>query len=110
MEAGPSARESDMANKAYWIARVDVSDPAGFQAYSDANPAIFAKFDGHFIVRSNRFDCVEGESRSRHVVVEFPDYASAVACYRSPEYQANVKARLPYSTVDLVIVEGCDGP
>ena len=48
--------------------------------------------------------------RSRNVVIEFPDYAAALACYRSPEYQANIKVRQPHSTVDLVIIEGYDGP
>jgi uncharacterized protein (DUF1330 family) len=44
------------------------------------------------------------------VVIEFPDYATAMACYRSPEYQENIQRRLPHSTADLVIVEGFDGP
>ena len=48
--------------------------------------------------------------RTRNVVIEFPDYASALACYRSPEYQENIKVRLPHSTVDLIVIEGYDGP
>ena len=44
------------------------------------------------------------------MVIEFPDYAAAVACYHSPEYQANIKVRQPHATVDMVIVEGYDGP
>jgi uncharacterized protein (DUF1330 family) len=44
------------------------------------------------------------------VVIEFPDYQSAVACYRSPEYQANIKVRQPHAIADLVIVEGYGGP
>ena len=43
-------------------------------------------------------------------MIEFPAYASALACYRSPEYQANIKVRQPHSTVDMIIVEGYDGP
>ena len=35
---------------------------------------------------------------------------SAVACYHSPEYQANIKVRQPHATVDMIIVEGYDGP
>jgi uncharacterized protein (DUF1330 family) len=53
---------------------------------------------------------MEGNSRSRHVVIEFPDYATALACYRSPEYQENIKRRLPHATADLLIIEGYDGP
>ena len=42
--------------------------------------------------------------------IEFPDYAAALACYRSPEYQANIKVRLPHSTADILVIEGYDGP
>jgi uncharacterized protein (DUF1330 family) len=96
--------------KAYWIARVDVHNEEGYKPYADANPAIFRKYGGRFVVRRGKFECVEGASRSRNVVIEFPDYESAVACYRSPEYQANIKVRQPNAIVDLVIVEGYDGP
>jgi uncharacterized protein (DUF1330 family) len=62
------------------------------------------------VVRGGKFDVAEGDSRARNVVIEFPDYASALACYLSPEYQENIKLRLPHSTVDLIVIEGCDGP
>jgi uncharacterized protein (DUF1330 family) len=96
--------------KGYWVARVEVKNPDGYKPYADANPAIFRKFGGRFVVRSGRFECPEGESRSRNVVIEFPDYATALACYNSPEYQANIKVRQPHSLADLVIIEGYDGP
>jgi|ERR1700758_1356990 uncharacterized protein (DUF1330 family) len=96
--------------KAYWIGRVDVHYEEGYKPYAAANPAIFRKYGGRFVVRGGKFECVEGGSRSRNVVIEFPDYESAVACYRSPEYQANIKVRQPHAIADLVIVEGYDGP
>ena len=40
------------------------------------------------------------------MVIEFPDYATALACYNSPEYQANIKVRQPHSVADIVIIEG----
>jgi len=61
-------------------------------------------------VRAGKSEAVEGASRSRNVVIEFPDYAAALACYRSPEYQANIKVRQPHAIVDLIIIEGYDGP
>jgi len=96
--------------KGYWIAQVDVSDTEGYKPYAAANPAIFKNFGGCFVVRAGKHDCVEGETRSRQVVIEFPDYATALACYRSPEYQANIQVRQPHATTDLVIVEGYAGP
>ncbi len=96
--------------KAYWIGRVDVHDEGGYGPYALANPAILRKYGGRFLVRGGRYDCVEGESRSRNVVVEFDDHATAMACYHSPEYQENLKIRQANAVTDLIIVEGYDGP
>jgi len=96
--------------KAYWIGRVDVNNDEGYKAYAAANPAIFKKFGGRFVVRGGKFESPEGLSRSRNVVIEFPDYATAVACYQSPEYQANMKIRQANAITDMIIVEGYDGP
>jgi uncharacterized protein (DUF1330 family) len=96
--------------KGYWIAHVDVSNDEGYKPYAAANAAIFKKFGGRFVVRAGKFTGVEGESRTRNVVIEFPDYETAMACYRSPEYQENIKRRQPHSIADLIVVEGYDGP
>ena len=47
--------ENEMA-KGYWIARVDVHNDEGYKAYAAANPAIFKKFGGRFVVRGGKFD------------------------------------------------------
>ena len=96
--------------KGYWIARVDVKNEAGYKPYAAANPAIFKKYGGRFLVRGRKFNIAEGSTRARNVVIEFPDYAAALACYRSPEYQENIKVRLPHSTIELIVIEGYDGP
>jgi uncharacterized protein (DUF1330 family) len=49
---------------------------------------------------------MEGSSRERNVVVEFRDYATALACYRSPEYQSAKAIRNANADADFVIVEG----
>jgi uncharacterized protein (DUF1330 family) len=96
--------------KGYWIGRVDVHNEDGYKAYAAANAAIFNKFGGRYVVRGGKYTTVEGESRSRNVVIEFADYDTALACYRSPEYQANIRVRQPHSIADLIIIEGHDGP
>jgi uncharacterized protein (DUF1330 family) len=96
--------------KAYWIGRVDVHNEDGYKPYMVANAAIFKKWGGKFVVRGGRFTPVEGQSRSRNVVIEFPDYDTALACYRSAEYQENIKVRQPHSIAELIIIEGYDGP
>lgn len=96
--------------KGYWIGHIDVHNEEGYKPYVATNNAIFKKFGARLIVRGGPFECPEGMARSRNVVIEFPDYASALACYRSPEYQANIKVRQPHAVADIVIIEGYDGP
>ncbi len=94
--------------KGYWIGRVDIDDVAQYMKYVAANASPFAKYGAKFLVRAGAFECREGNSRSRNVVIEFPTYADALACYDSPEYQAAKALRDPVSQADLVIIEGYD--
>ena len=96
--------------KGYWIAHVDVSDEEGYKPYAAANPAIFKKFGGRFVVRGGKFESKEGASRTRNVVIEFPSYQAAMDCYNSPDYQENIQRRLPHAVADIIVIEGYDGP
>jgi uncharacterized protein (DUF1330 family) len=96
--------------KGYWIAQVDVSDPQAYQLYRAANAEAFHKYGARFLVRAGDFVQVEGASRSRHVVLEFVDYGTALACYHSSEYQKAVALRRRAAETDLVVVAGYDGP
>lgn len=96
--------------KGYWIGRVDLTDPAQYQHYVAANGPAFAKFGARFLVRGGAFENPEGSSRARNVVIEFPTYAAALACWHSPEYQAAMQHRLNAAIIDLIIIEGYDGP
>ncbi|TMJ34540.1 MAG: DUF1330 domain-containing protein [Alphaproteobacteria bacterium] len=95
--------------KGYWIAHVDISDPEGYKAYVAANAEPFKKYGAKFLVRGGKSECVEGKVRSRLIVLEFPDYATALACYRSPEYEKARKLRIGKSEADLIVIEGYDG-
>lgn len=97
-------------NKGYWIGHVDVTDPEGYKAYMEADMAPFGKFGGRFLVRGGAREVPEGKVRSRAVVLEFPNYDAALACYRSPDYQAAKKLRDGKAQFDLVVVEGYGGP
>jgi uncharacterized protein (DUF1330 family) len=96
--------------KGYWIGRVEITDTEKYKAYTEANAKAFKRFGAKFLVRAGRFENPEGSSRSRNVVIEFPSYQAALDCWKSPEYQEAMKLRLPVSSIDLVIVEGYDGP
>jgi uncharacterized protein (DUF1330 family) len=95
--------------KGYWIAHVDVTDPDGYKDYQAANAIAFRKYGARFLVRGGGSEQPEGRVRSRHLVIEFKDYATALACYRSPEYEAAREKRRGKGEIVLVIVEGYDG-
>ena len=96
--------------KGYWIGHVTVTDPEAYKAYVAANARAFAKYGGRFLVRGGQYATLEGMTRQRHVVIEFPSYEAALACYRSPEYQEALRLRQAAGEADLMVVEGYDGP
>ena len=96
--------------KAYWIARVEVSDEDAYGKYRDANAAAFEKYGARFVVRGGDYEVMEGEGRARNVVVEFDSYQAALDCYNSPEYQRAIEFRRDAALCDLIIIEGHDGP
>jgi uncharacterized protein (DUF1330 family) len=96
--------------KGYWVVRVDIDDLEQYKKYIAANASPLNKFGAKFLVRGGSYETVEGGSRTRNAVIEFKDYETALACYRSSEYQAAIKLRSPVSTADIIIIEGYDGP
>lgn len=95
--------------KAYWVAHVDVHDPEVYARYREANAEAFKKYGARFVIRGAPQTQMEGQTRARTVVIEFPDLKAATDCFHSPEYQAAKAIRDPVSTGDLVIVEGYEG-
>ncbi|WP_380053268.1 DUF1330 domain-containing protein [Falsihalocynthiibacter sp. SS001] len=95
--------------KGYWVAHVDVRDPDEYKKYVAANATAFAEFGGRFLIRGAEQDVVEGQLRSRTVIVEFPDLAAAKACYESEAYREAKALRDPVSDADLTIIEGWGG-
>ena len=96
--------------KGYWVGHVTVTDPEAYKAYVAANAKAFSKYGARFLVRGGQYASVEGMARQRHVVIEFPSYEAALACYHSPEYREALRLREPASEADLIVVEGYDGP
>lgn len=97
--------------KGYWIARVDITNAEGFKRdYTAFLAPVLKKFGGRFLVRGTASESPEGTARKFNVIVEFPDHASATACYKSPEYQELVAIRQRNAETDLLIIDGFDGP
>jgi uncharacterized protein (DUF1330 family) len=96
--------------KGYWIVRVDITDMETYKSYIAANAKPLAQYGARFLVRGAPFENMEGKSRSRNAVIEFPSYQAALDCYNSADYQAAIKLREGVATADLIVIEGYDGP
>jgi uncharacterized protein (DUF1330 family) len=94
----------------YWVVRVDVADMEAYRSYVAAATPVFAHYGAKFLVRAGRYECLEGSSRARNFVIEFPSYQAALDCWHDAVYQLARKLRLAVSTVDLIVVEGCVAP
>ena len=96
--------------KGYWIGRIDVTDPDRYAQYAAANGAAYAAYGGRLLVRGGEFEAVEGNARARNVVIEFASYEQALECYRSDIYQAAKALRTDAAAIEMIVVEGYDGP
>lgn len=92
--------------KGYWIAHVTVSNADQYKFYAESAPLAFKKHGAVILARGGRSGQMEGNGRPRNVVIEFPSYDEAVACYNSPEYQSAKAKRKGAGEADIVIVEG----
>ena len=96
--------------KGYWIAHVDVHSADGYQLYTKDLLNIFKQHGGRYLMRAGDFEVMEGTCRSRNVVIEFPSYEAALACYRSAAYQQAAAHRKASADADLIVLKGYDGP
>ena len=74
--------------KGYWVCIYEtINNLENLKEYAlKAKPAV-EKFSGKFLVRGGKNRTNDGIKSPRVVVVEFPDYNTAVKCYDSKEYQ-----------------------
>ena len=74
--------------KAYWVCIYEkISNTEKLKEYAvKARPAV-EKFSGKFLVRGGKNRTNDGIESPRTVIVEFPDYSTAIECYDSAKYQ-----------------------
>lgn len=94
--------------KAYWIARIDVTQPERYSEYVEAATPAYKEYGATFIVRGGAIGGGEGKGRERNVVIEFASMQVALACYNSPAYAKARAIRQEISVGELTIVEGFD--
>lgn len=92
--------------KGYLIGHITVNDPEAYREYVEKDTPILEALGGRFIVRGGSSEIVEGETKLRHVIIEFPSYEAAQTAYNDPEYQkvSEIRRRTAYSVV--ILVEG----
>ena len=93
--------------KSYWVCIYEqINNNEKLKEYAiKAKPAI-EKFSGKFLVRGGKSRKNEGIESPRIVVVEFPDYKTAINCYDSKEYQEAHNILHGYVLRHHQIVEG----
>ena len=74
--------------KSYWVCIYEkINNPEKLKEYAiKAKPAV-EKFSGKFLARGGRSRTNDGVESPRTVVVEFPDYDTALEWYDSRDYQ-----------------------
>ena len=96
---------------AFWLARSKINDPVAYKRYTDRVPEIIASHGGKIRARGGDFQILEGPKKfERFVVIEFPTFEAAVACFESKEYQeAAVHRRDGSGEVETVILDATQG-
>ena len=94
--------------KAYWIAHVTVTDPDPYALYAEGATEAFRLHGARVLARGGRMEALEGESRPRNVVIEFPDMETALRCYRSDAYGAAKRHREGAGDAQIMILEGVE--
>ena len=94
--------------KGYWIAHVTVTDPDQYKFYAEGASLAFRKYAARILARGGKFRQLEGEGHPRNVVIEFPSFEKAIACYNSAEYQEAKAKRAAAGIAEIVIVEGAE--
>lgn len=92
--------------KGYIIGHVTVNDAEAYKEYVEKDTPILKALGAKFIIRGGQSQTMEGETQSRHVVLEFPSYAEALAAYNDPEYQAVAEIRRGAADSTIIVVEG----
>jgi len=92
---------------AYVVAEVEVTDPAGMQKYGAQVPATLAPFNHHYVIRSAKFQPLEGDApKGGLVVIAFDSADKAREWWDSPAYNAIKPIRQSAAKSRIFIVEG----
>jgi len=92
----------------YLILDNTIHDPAKYEEYKRAVPAIVAKHGGEYLARGGRFEVLAGNWDPKRIVIfKWPNRDAVNAFMTDPEYQPWKKLRESAATTNnLLLVEG----
>ena len=95
---------------AYWIARAQMHDLAGYQRYGGLVAKAAEVYPNQVLARAGRHQVLEGpDDFDRYVILRFPSMEAALSYYYSAEYQEAAAVRRSASgRCEIVITEGID--
>ena len=74
--------------KGYWVCIFEkINNIEKLKEYAVKTMVAVEKFSGKYLARGGKNRTNEGIESPRVVVIEFPDYDTAVKCYDSDDYQ-----------------------
>ncbi|TXH31479.1 MAG: DUF1330 domain-containing protein [Cyclobacteriaceae bacterium] len=92
---------------AYLIVEVTIHNPAEYEEYKKLTPGSLKNYQGKFIVRGAKTECLEGEWKpERIVVLEFPSVELAKAWWASEEYAPAKALRQRTAHTKMLLVDG----
>ncbi len=92
---------------AYVIVEIEIQDPASYEEYKKLTPGSISEYDGKFIVRGAKTECLEGDwNPGRIVVLEFPSVERAKEWWASPGYTRAKMIRQKSAKTKMLVVEG----
>ena len=95
---------------AYVIGEADIINPEAMKPYGPMIVAAVQKYGGKYLARGARPFVLEGGPAHNILIIEFENAEAARRWYESPEYQAAKAKQKGGAEMDMIIVEGYDGP
>ena len=90
----------------YVMMHAEVTDPEEYEQFKIAAARAVEDHGGRFLARGGASTALEGDFRSRVVLLEFPSYDDALTFYRSEAYRAAREIRLRCAEASVVAMEG----
>ena len=92
---------------AYFIAQLEITDPAGFDEYRKLVAPLVAKYGGKYVVRGGAIEPIEGDwAPKRLVILEFESVERVKQWHDSEDYRPVMEMRHKSAITNAVIVEG----